>query len=441
MSKDPATFNRRTVLKTLTVGAMSSFTAPNWAQSKIRKNEPTFPTIPAGVSPKALAKDESFWAKVALFYDTAQGIVNLEHGYWGKMSRPVKDTFVAKTDMVNTQLSYYARKHYKDDHKVSAHKVAQALGADNDEIALTRNATESIHSLIRQYKDLQPDDTILYTDIDYPSFKDTMRWLADSRNLKAVQVVLPAKASHKQILELYVEAFNNHPNLKLMLLTHVSNQHGLVLPVAQISAVAKQRGIDIICDCAQSWGLLNFKVTDLNVDWAGFNLHKWLGSPVGVGALYMKNGSLAKVSPYPGESDPNNTNINARVHTATSNFASVLTIPAALNFHQMIGGENKQARLNYLGSVWKNEAEHMSHIELLGGADEDSSCGMGAFRLVGKTSLEDAKNLQQRLENEFSVFTVIRVGLASGSCIRITPQVFTSLADIRQLIKAMQALA
>ena len=439
MSTESITFDRRKVLKTLTVGAVCSVSATKLAQANIQNNT-EYPKIPTGVSALLLAKDESFWAKVALFYDKVQGIVNLEHGYWGKMSRPVQSAFVKNTEMVNTQLSYYARKSYGKDAKLSTHKVAKALGAQNDEIVLTRNATESIHNLIRQYNNLGPKDTVLYTDIDYPAFKETMQWLASSRNQQAIEVILPSQTDQQQILDIYIKAFDSNPNVKLMLLTHVSNQHGLILPVAKIAEAAKQRGIDVICDCAQSWGLVDFKITDLNVDWAGFNLHKWIGTPVGVGALYMKQGSLEKISPYPGEHDPDNTQASARVHTATTNFATILTVPSALNFHQTIGPANKEARLRYLRSLWTNEAKSMSHIEVLGGIDEDSSTGMGAFRLAGKTSLEDAKHLQQRLENEFGVFTVVRKGLASGCCIRITPQVFISANEIAQLVKALKGL-
>jgi selenocysteine lyase/cysteine desulfurase len=429
------------MLKTLTVGTVSSFFVAGLAQTKTQTNFVGLPKIPADTPPKLLAKSEPFWAKVALFYDKAEGILNLEHGYWGKMSRPVQNTFVEKTRMVNTQLSIYARKHYKDDIKLSVHKVANALGASDDEMVLTRNATESIHNLIRQYNDFSENDTVLYTDIDYPSFKETMQWLATSRNVKPVEVILPPRTNQAQILDLYVEAFDKNPNLKLMLLTHVSNQHGLILPVAEISKIAKQRGIDVICDCAQSWGLVDFKVTDLNVDWAGFNLHKWIGSPVGVGALYMKKGSLAKISPYPGEQDPDNTQASMRVHMATSNFASILTVPAAVDFHQAIGSANKEARLAYLHSLWVSEADKMPHIEILGGLDEASSTGMGSFRLVGKTTEEDVKNLQYRLEHEFGIFTVVRLGLAGGGCIRITPQVFISAKEIEQLVFAMTKLA
>jgi selenocysteine lyase/cysteine desulfurase len=444
VSKESKVLSRRNVLKTLVAVAAYSLTPSGLTHVNTQLNLTNgvkFPKIPAGLSPEQLAQDESFWAKVAQLYDKAQGIVNLEHGYWGKMSHPVQSAFIEATKMVNTQLSFYARKSYNEDTKYSVIKVAEALGAQAEEIVLTRNATESIHNLIRQYNDLGENDTVLFTDIDYPSFKETMQWLASSRNQKAVEVVLPAQANQQQIIDLYTQAFDAHPNLKLMLLTHVSNQHGLVLPVKKIAKIAKQRGIDVICDCAQSWGLLNFKITDLGVDWAGFNLHKWIGSPVGVGALYMKKGSLEKISPYPGEHDANNTNDSTRVHTATTNFASILTIPAAINFHQSIGPANKEARLRHLRSLWTSEAKNMPHIEVLGGLDEESSTGMCSFRLRGKTSLDDAKHLQKRLENEFGVFTVLRKGLASGCCIRITPQIFISATEVQQLVKAMKALA
>jgi selenocysteine lyase/cysteine desulfurase len=441
MSSESADFNRRKMLKTLTAGAALTLAVPSLGQAKSPGSSIELPNIPLRTTPESLASNEAFWAKIAKFYDKAKGIVNLEHGYWGKMARPVQDTFIEKTEMVNTQLSYYARKNYKMDDKLSTKKVAEALGVTGEEVVLTRNATEAVHNLIRQYKDLGANQTVLYSDIDYPSFKETMKWLAESRKVKPVQVILPPRANQQLILDLYIEAFDKNPNLKLMLLTHVSNQHGLTLPVAKISEAAKQRGIDVICDCAQSWGLLDFKITDLNVDWAAFNLHKWIGSPVGVGALYMKKGSLEKVLPYPGESDPDNTKASARVHTATVNFAAILTLPAAIDFHQAIGGANKEARLRYLRSLWVSEAEKMPHIEVLGGLDKESSTGMGAFRLAGKTTLKDAKNLQQRLEKEFGVFTVVRVGLASGSCIRITPQVFVTADEIGQLVMAMKALA
>ncbi len=428
-------YSRRKLLKT-----MATFAAMPAATPLLAQTESAALSIPQS-TPASLAADEDFWQGVANYYERTAGVVNLEHGYWGKMSRPVQDAYLQATRMVNAQNSFYARKQYGADMQRSVARVAAALGAEPDEIVLTRNATESIHNLLRQYQGLQAGDGILWSDIDYPSFKTTVRWLAQERQLQGVEVVLPARATQTDILALYTQAMEANPALKLMLLTHVSNQHGLTIPVAELAAEARERGIDVICDSAQSWGLLDYKVTDLNVDWAGFNLHKWIGSPVGVGALYMRRGSLAKIAPYPGEQDPENSRSATRVHTATSNFAAMLTVPNAVDFHSMIGGANKEARLRYLRNLWTAPASEMPHIEVLGGADEAAWSGMAAFRLRGENSAAQVNNLQQRLEQEFGIFTVARYGLASGACIRITPQVFTSADEVQQLVTALAQLA
>ena len=398
------------------------------------------PSPPAGITPSTLAQDEAFWSEVAAHYDRTEGIVNLEHGFWGKMAHPVQDAYIDATRRVNAQNSFYARKKYEADEMESVRRVARTLGVHDDEIVLTRNATESIHNLIRQYRGLTAGDAILYADIDYPHFKTAMRWLERARGARPVKLVIPPRVDQEQVFTLYRDAFDKNPDLKLMLLMHVSNQHGLVLPVARIVEEARERGIDVICDTAQSWGLLDYEVPSLQVDWAGFNLHKWIGTPVGVGALYMRRGSLQKIAPYPGESDPENVLVSTRVHVGTSNFAAVLAIPHALDFHEAIGAANKEARLRYLRQLWTNEAESMSHIELLGGLDEESWTGMGSFRLEGKRSEENVTALQQRLEQKFGIFTVVRKGLASGYCVRVTPQVFTTTDDIAQLVDALKRL-
>ncbi|MEO1081261.1 MAG: aminotransferase class V-fold PLP-dependent enzyme [Pseudomonadota bacterium] len=410
------------------------------AMGKVGLYAGDLPTPPANAVPAELARDETFWREIARHYPRTSGIVNLEHGYWGKMARPVQAAYMAATEMVNTQNSYYGRKGYRTDAKLSVQRVARALGAGDDEIVLTRNATEAIHNLIRQYRGLEPGDAVLYADVDYPQFKTTMHWLKQGRGVEVVRLDLPSRAESGELLGAYRAAFDANPRLKLMLATHASNQHGLVLPIADIAAEARGRGIDVICDCAQSWGLVDYRIEDLGVDWAGFNLHKWIGSPIGVGALYMRRGSLDRIAPYPGEQDSDNTRAWTRIHTGTANFAAMASVPAALDFHEALGGANKEARLRYLRSLWSVEADEMSHIEVLGGAEEDAWTGMGAFRLAGKASVEDAKALQLRLEDEFGIFTVVRRGLASGSCVRITPQVFTTPDEVGRLVDAMRRL-
>ena len=327
---------------------------------------------PADLTPAELARDEAFWKKVSGYYDRTEGILNLEHGYWGKMAHPVQSTYLDALRMVNAQNSFYARKDFAADEAVATRRIARALGADEDEIVITRNATEACHNLIRQYQGLKPGDAVLLADLDYPEFKTHMHWLEKNRGVRVVEIMLPARANQAELRDAYFKAFEANPDLKLMLITHVSNQHGLVIPVADIAAEARLRGIDVICDAAQSWGLLDFKVPELGVDWVAFNLHKWIGAPVGTGALYMRRGTLEKIAPYPGESDADNTLIASRVHPGTFNFAARLAVPAALDFHETLGPANKEARLRYLRSLWTDEAQKMPHIEVLGGADEAS---------------------------------------------------------------------
>lgn len=395
----------------------------------------------SSVAPEQLARDEDFWAEVASYYDRTEGIINLEHGYWGKMANPVKDYYLAATDRVNQQNSWYARRDYNADFQRNVQAAADALGVAADEIALTRNASEAIQNLIRQYRNWQIGDKALFADIDYPAFKDLVQWLEQGRGVSVIKLDLPARCDQRTILDHYLSIMDANPELKLMLLTHVSNQHGLRLPVREIADAARQRGIDVVCDAAQSWGLVDFTLPELGVDWAGFNLHKWIGAPVGVGALYMRRGTLQKVAPFPGETDEENTRVGTRVHTATSNFAAMLSVEPALKFHLEVGARNKEERLKYLASLWRENARQMPHIEVLGPLDSDSATGMGAFRLQGQSSATQIQNLQQRLQNEFGIFTVARYGLASGACIRVTPQVFTSASEIQSLNAALERLA
>ena len=428
--------SRRRLLKGIAAGSAVAFTGVGRHASR-----QVFADEPAEMSINGLARNETYWRKVAEHYDRTEGILNLEHGYWGKMSRSVQATYLDALRMVNTQNSFYARKDFAADEAEATRRVARALGADREEIVITRNATEAFHNVIRQYKNFESGDAVLLADIDYPSFKKTMHWLNEGRGVNVVEITLPVRANQVELRDLYFEAFERHPNLKLMLITHVSNQHGMVIPVAEIAAEARRRGIDVVCDAAQSWGLLEYKVTDLGVDWAVFNLHKWIGAPLGTGALYMRRGTLGDISPYPGESDAENSKIATRVHPGTVNFAARLAIPAALDFHEAVGPANKEARLRYLRSLWTSEAERLPHIEVLGGSDEASWTGIASFRLAGKTTIADVTALQQRMESEFEIFTVVRKGLSSGGCVRITPQVFNTPDEMSRLVDALRKLA
>ena len=391
-------------------------------------------------SPASIARDEAYWRSVAKHYDRTEGIVNLEQGYWAKMANPVKATYFQALEMVNTQTSLYARKDYNADMDRAVMSVANGLGAKPTEIAITENATESFHNLMRQYRGFESGDGVLMADIDYPAFKRFMRWQAVQNQGTLVEVTIPERANQDEVFQQYLDAFNANPSIKLMLVTHVSNQHGLVVPVARIAAEARKRGITVICDAAQSWGLLDFSIADLGVDFAAFNLHKWIGAPLGLGALYISESAIDAIAPFHGDAPEDSSSVRARVHPATRNFAATLAIPKAFEFHQAVGPAAKEARLKYLRDLWVDEARTMPHVELLGGTDAASITGISSFRIRGKKTVADAVSLQKRLEEEFGVFTVMRDGLNGGACVRITPQVFNTPDDIDVLVSAMGKL-
>ncbi len=422
--------------RTLTRAMAAGFAAPLSALTPAARGF----ELPKAAPNLPIARDESFWAEVGAHYPRTEGILNLEHGYWGQMARPVETAYLDALKRINRQTSYYARRDYATDEHHAIQQIADTLGAQPDEIVITRNATEAAYNLIRQYRGFQPGDAVLLADIDYPKFKTHMRWLHSHRDVRLVEINLPPRVSQAELLERYIATFDANPDLRLMLLTHASNQHGLVLPVAAITDAARSRGIDVICDAAQSWGLLDFRIDDLKVDYAAFNLHKWIGAPLGTGVLYMRRGRQDKFARHPGESESTRDDARSRVHPGTINFAARLTIPAALEFHRAVGADAKEARLRYLRHLWTEPALAMPHLEVLGGADEVSWSGIGSFRIRGKSSRDDAIALQKRLQDEFGIFSVIRTGLASGACVRITPQVYNTPDELARLVKALGKL-
>lgn len=395
---------------------------------------------PAGIAPDALAKDDTYWAGVASLYDITDEVVHLENGYWGSMARPVLQDYQRRIAQVNRDNAWYGREAYPAEYEAIRTRAAEALGVHGDEIVFTRGATEALQALIGGYNRLRPGDAVLYADLDYDSMITAMKWLKDRRAVEVVSIDLPEPATHQSLIDAYAAALDRHPNLRLMLLTQVSHRSGMVLPVAEIVEMARRRGVDAIVDAAHGVGQLDFKLPDLKSDFVGINLHKWIGAPVGVGALYIRRGRVPDIDPYMGEQGGAG-DVRARVHTGTANFAAYLALPAALDLHERIGVANKQARLRHLRNRWVDNVRDIHGIQLLVPEDPRLGSAIASFRLRGKFSLRDNVATAKRLLTEFGIFTVHRDGLASGACVRVTPSVFTPESHMDQLASALRKIA
>ena len=396
------------------------------------------PATPADA--QANATNEAYWNQVRALYDVSPDYLNLENGYYGIMTRPIADAYKRHIDALNLNSSHFLRQSFNGDgiEKIRA-RIAQEIGAATDEVAITRGGTESLQNLIINYRPLKAGDTVMYSDLDYDAMQHAMTALAEQRGAERAIVRMPEPATRQAILDAYAQALRQHPRTRLLLLTHISHRTGLMLPVAELCAMAKQRNVDVIVDIAQSYGQMDLRIADLNADFVGANLHKWIGAPLGVGMLYIRKERLADIGVHMGAAEFPVTDIRARVHAGTVNTANIMTIPDAYDQHHRIGGANKSARLRYLRNYWVERARAIDGVQIL--APDGMHGAITSFRLAGRTSKEDNVLLARRLLAEQGVFTVVRHGPAGGSCVRVTPALFTQPRELERLVDGIRALS
>ncbi|VVO19040.1 aminotransferase class V-fold PLP-dependent enzyme [Pseudomonas fluorescens] len=386
------------------------------------------------------AYDEAFWQMFADRYEVEPGPINLENGYFGRMSRTVVDEYERNIAFINRSNSVYVRQHFEQVDSVRIRgQLADLLGVDANAVAFTRCASDALQSLIRNYNGLQPGDQVLLSDLEYGTVKGAMRWLARQRGVEVIEIEHPHPASFDSLLASYREAFVRYPRLKLMALTHVTHRTGLVMPVQAIAAAARGHGVDVILDGAHALGQIEFDLEELGISFAGFNLQKWIGAPLTLGFLYIAPRRLADIDPDMGESHFPITDIRSRTAHSTPNIPALLTLPLVFEEHRVMGGSAaKGARLNYLRNLWVNEVQKLPGIEVMTPDDPRLYCGITSMRF---TRHVDQQVMAERLLNDYNLFTVVRSGSACGPCIRITPGFTTSAADMRLLAKALIELS
>lgn len=418
------------------LGSFAAFSGAMVANPAFADESPAVVHLPKPAGP--IGTDPAFWTAVRGLFDTDPAMVNLENGYWGIMTRPVLAEYIRNTEMINRQNTAYARTKFGTDWKAAREAIAAATGFDVIEVALTRGATEALQLLISNYNRLKPGDTVLYADLDYDSAQYAIEWLAERRGVKVVKIALPEPASRQSVIDTYAEALKANPATKLVLLTHLSHRTGLVIPVKEIAALAREKGADVILDAAHSWGQIDVDPKGLGVDFIAFNLHKWIGAPIGIGFIYIAKDRLADIDPQLGDRDHAKTSIESRVHTGTLNFAAVMTLPSALKVHAAIGVAAKAARLRHLRDLWVAEARKIDVIDVLTPDEPGMSGGITSFRQKGKTAPADAAAIVAALRDKHGVLTVARTGAAKGACVRVSPALYTTEDDMAKFVTALR---
>jgi selenocysteine lyase/cysteine desulfurase len=263
--------------------------------------------------------------------------------------------------------------------------------------------------------------------------------LAATRDARHVRIAMPEPSTTANILAAYETALRETPRVRLLLLTHVSNRNGLVLPIREIAAMAKARGVDVILDSAQSVGVLPVDVDDLGIDFMGFSLHKWVAAPLGTGAIYVRRERLEDIAPWLGNHIHADDDIRARVPTGTVDFAARLTIPTAIAEHRAIGPANKLAELVAKREYWSTHIRDLPDVHIAH-CEEPGRCAViGAFRLPGQRTWEQARMVQQRFVEKHHVLVVAKQGLASGPVMRVTPSLFNTTEELERLVAAIRS--
>lgn len=382
----------------------------------------------------ALAADEAFWAEIRRHYRLTPDYINLENGYFLMQSEDVLEAFIGHVRQVNLSASYYMRTRQYDDKLVARKQLAAMAGCSHEEVIITRNTTESLDTVIAGF-DWKPGDEAVMAAQDYGAMLDMFTLQARRHGMVNRVVSLPMNPrSDDEIVELYANAIT--PKTRLLMICHMVNITGQILPVAKVCDMAHSRGVPVMVDGAHSFAQLDFQIPDLRCDYFGASLHKWLGCPLGAGLLYVRRDRIPALWPVFADAGMPDDDIRKLNHTGTHPVHTDLAIQDAIAFHKGIGIQRKEARFRYLQNYWTNQVRGVPNIILNTPEDSRRSC---AIANVGVAGIKP-DDLSKTLLEKYRIWTVAIDG-AEVHGARITPHFFTSTAELDALVGALKELA
>ena len=424
-----APLSKRQFLKTL-VG-VTTLSAGQWAGL-----EEAMAQV-ANVAPAMVAQNEEFWAKIRAVYPVTSDFIQLENGYYSLAAKPVLDSYLQHIQQVNKVSSYYMRTRQFSDKRESQTQLATLLGCSPDELIITRNTTESLDTVIAGLNWKAGDEAIMAMQ-DYGAMLEMFRLQARRHGIVNRIVSLPNHPqSDDEIVRLYEKAIT--PKTRLLMVCHMVNITGQILPIRQIVEMAHKHGVEVLVDGAHAFGQLNFKIADLGgCDYYASSLHKWLGTPLGAGILYVRRDKISALWPMFADSSVADDDIRKLNHTGTHPVATDLAIQDAIRFHENIGIDRKEARLRYLQRYWTDQVRRHPKIVLNTSETPARSCAIANVGITGKTPAELAKTLFDR----YKIFTVaIDNSDANVQGVRVTPHLYTTIAELDTFVRALNELA
>ena len=388
----------------------------------------------AHLSPEQVAADEDFWAIIQQSFSVTRGIVNLNNGGVSPSPRIVTEAFVRYTWQQEDATAYTMWQILEPQSETIRTGLAEIFGCDAEEIAITRNASESLEILLMGL-DLKSGDEILTTTQDYPRMLTTLRQRELREGLKLNLIKIPiAPRNANDIATAFEKAIT--PKTKLILVSHQINLTGQINPVRKVCEMARAKGIETIVDGAHSFAQFDFKRDDLQCDYFGTSLHKWLYAPKGTGMLYVRKEKIPKVWALMASEKKQATDIRKFEEIGTHSAAMRLAIGEAVLFHNAIGAKRKEARLRYLSRYWMNKLKGIPKIGFNTSFDDTQSCAIANFKIEGISPTEIGSYLMAK----HKIFTTPIVH-EEFTGIRITPNVYTTLWELDRFCEIVERIA
>ena len=382
----------------------------------------------------AVARDEDFWFNIRHAFTVDRNIINLNNGGVSPSPKIVMDTEVRYLEMENMNPSYYMWKILDPGLETVRRRLARAFGCDPEEIAITRNASEALE-IVQLGLDLKPGDEVVTTNQDYPRMIAT--WLQRERRDGIVlkQIKFPVPPPSLDFLADRIEE-NLTPKTKVVHICHITNRTGQIFPVKKICQMARARGIEVIVDGAHAFAQFPFLQQDLDCDYYGTSLHKWLLAPIGTGMLYVKKSKIAKIWPMMGANHSLREDIRKFEQIGTHPASQRNAITEAMNFHESIGAERKAERFRYLRRRWSNRLRALPGVKILNSEDPEQSCAIGFISVDG---FEPGK-LVSYLWDKHRIWTTAVNTPGEYQGLRITPNVYTTLEEIDTFADVMEKI-
>jgi selenocysteine lyase/cysteine desulfurase len=408
-------------------GLLSSLTQPAWSRNLEKAMD-----YAAGIAPDQLASDEDFWHYIQQSYTVHPTLINLNNGGVAPAPKTVQDAMKRYYDMSNEAPSYYMWRVLDRGREPLRKNLADLAGVSPEEIAIQRNASEALETVIFGIP-LKAGDEVVLTKQDYPNMINAWKQRERREGIKLVWVDLNLPSEDNNYLtEAFVKAFT--AKTKVVQVTHIINWNGQILPVRKIADAAHARGIEVMVDGAHSFAHFTFTIPELGADYFGTSLHKWLSASIGTGFLYVKKDKIKKLYPLFAAEDPEKDDIRKFESLGTRPFFIEQAIGKAIEFYDMIGGKRKEERLLYLKNYWMNKVKDVPNIKFGTSMKPEFGCAIGLVNIGDKEPL----NFENFLYDNYRIHTVaIKWEKLKG--IRITPNVYTTTKNLDVLVQGIIA--